>query len=419
MTTPLPRAARPTTTAPNATPATPTASDSTALATRRSMLSPEHLARIEERKAHTQMVQAIRGATWAKVSDLSDVAVRAIGAWAIAADIDPVTEIDVLGGNVYINADYYERKLSELIGLGVIAYARPDWIHHDQRLDVLADEGDEASRVERVRRLRERVLHNVPENADHAAVYRVKHRGMDEEITGVKFHVPGKKKTVRRKGGTGTYEVDADPIGDAAPETTIETRALRRAMLKLRAALPGDVKLASSRDEDVVSLSSMLGEERARLARQRADAPREHFVVTGDARNPYALPDRAPDAAEGSVTPWQSAAALRDLAAPPAGGDDPLNPTRETVIAWGEEATTVLNGSTLASLEDEQVDYLARHLARVPAVWRPLVQAELQRRAEPADVRETATVDDDEAGDDGTLADDLVDMDEDDDDDAR
>lgn len=259
--------------------------ESTAVA-RRPQLSPEQQSIIEARKAHGLMVQQIRGTIWAKEFDHDTI--RAVAAWSRENDVDPVTELDVLGGRIYINARYYERKLGGLIAAGQIEYARGEWVHVDPRLEKLADLGDEEARAESRRRLMLRVEHNLPDDADAACIYRIKHRAMAEEVTGAKAHVPGKKRTLKKRDGTGTFTVDADPVGDAAPMETIETRALRRAMLKLKEALP-DMHVASSRDDDSIDLGKVVAAEVTAIADDKAaHAPRRLAPITTEYDIPVA-----------------------------------------------------------------------------------------------------------------------------------
>jgi len=229
---------------------TATQPETTALA-KRANLSPEMEARIEERKLHSAMVQKIRGATWGNTFDAHTIA--AVAAWARENDVDPITEIDVLGGNLYLRARFYERKLSELVAAGQIEYFRPDWVHVDKRIEKLADAGDEEMKYESRRRLKERISHNLSDDATHACIYRIKHRQMTEEATGAKELVPGKRK---------------DPVGDAMPMETIETRSCRRAMLKLKEA-GVNVRVASTNDDSTVEVAEIVATNHEQVKAER------------------------------------------------------------------------------------------------------------------------------------------------------
>jgi hypothetical protein len=221
---------------------------------KRTQLSTSQQKEIDARRTHGLMVQQIKGTVWAKEFDANTI--RAVAEWARVNDVDPVTEIDVLGGRIYLNARLYERILSQLAGAGQIDYAKKDWIHLDKRIEKLADEGDQEMKAESRRRMKARVQFNVPDNADAACVYRIRHRLMAEEVTGVKWHEPGKKRTIKKRDG-GSFTVDADPVGDQFPFETIETRALRRCMLQLKEAFP-DLRMPSTKDDDTAEVADII-----------------------------------------------------------------------------------------------------------------------------------------------------------------
>jgi hypothetical protein len=221
---------------------------------KRTQLSVDQQKQIDARRAHGLMVQQIKSAVWAKEFDANTI--RAVAEWARVNGVDPVTEIDVLGGRIYLNARLYERILSQLIGAGQIDFARKDWIHLDRRIEKLADEGDQEMKAESRRRMKLRIQYNVPDNADAACVYRVKHQQLTEEVTGVKWHEPGKKRTIKKRDG-GSFTVDADPVGDQFPFETIETRALRRCMLQLKEAFP-DLRVPSTKDDDTAEIADIV-----------------------------------------------------------------------------------------------------------------------------------------------------------------
>jgi hypothetical protein len=193
-------------------------------------------------------VQKIRGATWGNSFDATTIA--AVAAWARENDVDPVTDLDVLGGKLYINARWYEKKLSQLIAAGQIEYARKDWVHIDKRLEKLADSGDVDAKKESLRRLKARIAHNLSDDADAACVFRIRHRQMEDEVTGAKEHIPGKRK---------------DPVGDSAPMETIETRAIRRAMLQLSEALPS-VRVVRTDDDSTVAVADIVKDNASRVS---------------------------------------------------------------------------------------------------------------------------------------------------------
>jgi hypothetical protein len=82
----------------------------------------------------------------------------------------------------------------------------------------------EVANREHYRRILERAQHNLKDEATAAVVYRIKVKGMDREIVGAKHCGNGVKKN--------------DPIGDASPAETAETRAARRACRQLIDTFP-------------------------------------------------------------------------------------------------------------------------------------------------------------------------------------
>lgn len=258
----------------------------TGVAVARPQLPPAAVAAIEERKLRNAVIQQIRGATWSK--DLSPDGIRAVAQWCRENDVDAATEVDVLGGRLYVNARYYERILSKLIAVGVIDYARGEWVHADKRLDTLAAAGDAWAVEESNRRLRLRIEYRLSDEADAAMVYRIKHRAMTEPVIGTKEHIAGRKKTIRKKDG-GSFTVDADPVGDQAPSETVETRALRRAMLKLKESMP-DLRVAVVNDEQGVALQEVIDQSHEDVQELRAAEPGQRQLAAASDFSGYGLP---------------------------------------------------------------------------------------------------------------------------------
>jgi hypothetical protein len=214
-------------TGPDTTPAAePPADTSTALAPKRDLFGklPEHLkAALDFRRQEAQVAAELGRLNWG--GQLEMVTRRAVVSWARQHDVDPTTEIDVLGNRIYVNSKYFYRKLAAMIAAEAVIYAFPDHIHADARLDELAAAGDTWGREEKARRLQERIRYNIPDKAAAAVVFRIMPRAMDTEIVGAKW-----------VGGRGTRAGSTklvDPVGDEHPAETAESRAMRRAMLKL------------------------------------------------------------------------------------------------------------------------------------------------------------------------------------------
>lgn len=181
-------------------------------------LPPEYQQALELRKMRNQVAAQIAATNWGKGLDLATV--RGIADWGQQFRVDVTTEIHILGGNIYLNASFYLRQLAEMIAAGLVEYAFADHVEHDPRLAKLGAEGE----GEITRRLRERLLRQIPDEAKSAVVFRVKLRSMEKEIVGVKWCGGGTRKN--------------DPVGEQFPVETSETRAARKAMRLLTSHVP-------------------------------------------------------------------------------------------------------------------------------------------------------------------------------------
>lgn len=200
-------------------------SESTAVAKRDerkdlSALSPEREARIAEGKARTAVAKAIRGTVWGK--DCHPTVVDAVIAYCRQNQLDAVRHVEVLGGNIYLTATFYQERGAPLLYAGDVVMAEPDYINADERLEKLAKDGDGWAVKERLRRLQQRIQFNVPEAAKAAVVQRATLRsGMT--AVGVNWCGHGGKR---------------DPVGDAEPTKTAQTRALRRCWRQIADFVP-------------------------------------------------------------------------------------------------------------------------------------------------------------------------------------
>ena len=185
-------------------------------------LPPEVRAAVEMRKAQNLVVAELGKMNWGAKVDA--VTRRAVADWGNRYSVDVASEIDVLGNRIYLNSKFYYRRLSELVARGALVYAVADFVNPDERLDALAKAGDEWAANEVARRTRERILHAIPEDQPAACVFRIRLRSLSQEIVGVKW---------AGNGGKNDYGKANDPVGDKFPVETAESRACRRAMLKL------------------------------------------------------------------------------------------------------------------------------------------------------------------------------------------
>jgi hypothetical protein len=119
---------------------------------------------------------------------------------------DPMRHCFVLGGNIYLNAEFYR----ELVA------ANPKFLRDD--VDFIHDD-PRASEEERARRKQLRIVYGVPENAPGAAMVTLHYDGRGPFV-GVNW------AGVREK----------DPVGKAEPTKSAQTRAYRKAALKAEPA---------------------------------------------------------------------------------------------------------------------------------------------------------------------------------------
>lgn len=147
---------------------------------------------------------AIAETGWGK--SISPLARSAVAQYLLEIGADPARHAYVLGGNIYLNAEFYKELCAANPDFN---YPTTDFIHHDER----------ANAEEQARRKDLRVKWGVPEKAPGACLVTLfyKSRGPFEGVNwaGVR---------------------DTDPVGKAEPTKTAETRAYRKAALKAEPA---------------------------------------------------------------------------------------------------------------------------------------------------------------------------------------
>ncbi len=198
-------------------------SESTAVTTSKASLPAAYADEIQRRKERNAVATAIRGTQWSK--EVSETVVRAVAEYAHRIGADPVRHVEVLGGRIYLTADYYREKGAPLIASGLVSAPQLEHIAADPRLDTLA--AGTTSRAtwaseERDRRMAARIEHGVPEGAKAAVICRIAVRG-GSVVEGVNW-VGGSSKR--------------DPVGDSEPTKTAESRAERRAWRRLVEVMP-------------------------------------------------------------------------------------------------------------------------------------------------------------------------------------
>lgn len=223
---------------------------------------------LELRKLSNQIAGKLAELNWGQKLDLATR--RAVADWGQTYGVDPTTEIHVLGGNIYLNAAYYLRRLAQLIEKGLVEYAYADHIEHDDRLDALGEDGV----GEKNRRLRERIKYQVPDKAASAVAFRVKLRRMGREIVGVKWCGGGTQKN--------------DPVGDAKPVETSESRAARRAVRQIVTHVPMAASEMLATEDAAEVLSERIGASATAFAESEAAMQRpKELMPFPPAGDPY------------------------------------------------------------------------------------------------------------------------------------
>lgn len=238
----------------------------TGVATRpRREIAPEVQATIEANRARNMVVAAIRGTMWGK--DLSAEVQRSVAEYCRQNNLDAVRHVEVLGGRIYLTAELYDEKGAPLIRSGEIVPDEPDYVHVDKRLDDLAAKGDEWAIEESTRRMRARITYAVPETATGAVVQRFNIAQSGAVIIGVNWC--GDRRN--------------DPVGNAEPAKTAQTRARRRAWKQIADIIPGYAEIVKPLEATARMISETL---------PVADVPAPHVTKAlnaGPADDPYDL----------------------------------------------------------------------------------------------------------------------------------
>lgn len=234
----------------------------------------------------------IAGTNWGKGLDLETR--RAISDWGNRVGIDPATELDVLGGSFYKNANYYMRRLSEISDLGRVVYAYVDHVEVDERLEKMTRRTDKPelaaqARDEIDRRTMMRVQYQIPDKAEGAAVFHIMLSTVPHEFSAAKWCGGGTRKK--------------DPVGDEFPVETAETRAVRRCMRLVASQNPAFKPLIEPNDDD--SIDGMIGDKlREGLTRAKqdqiasAEQSRGRPLMAASQTDPYAVATIQPNREE-------------------------------------------------------------------------------------------------------------------------
>lgn len=253
-------------------------------------IAPAAKAMLDERRARNTMAQMIRGTQWG-INDQQTA--RAIANYCYENGVDPIRHVEVLGGRIYLTAVYYEEAGAALIAKGDVTRIERDHIEADARLDEAylegirfaddaqkAGQGEEATfwtteankaRREIARRRILRIKHNVPEKALGAVVVRVWPAEMSEPIEGCNW-----AGGVRGKHESGKFK---DPVGEAEPSKTAETRAARRAWKQLCTVVPSIAPAVLLAEEEGAALEEIIAEGKRLHAGDAEDG--DEFRISG------------------------------------------------------------------------------------------------------------------------------------------
>lgn len=151
-----------------------------------------------------QVAAALAETGWGK--DISPMARAAVARYCLEIGADPVRHVFILGGNVYLNAEFWR----DLVASNP-KFLRPevDFIHEDKR----------TNETERTRRRELRIQYGVPEEALGAAIVTLHYEGRGPFL-GVNW--AGARSS--------------DPVGKSEPTKTAESRAYRKAAMKAEPA---------------------------------------------------------------------------------------------------------------------------------------------------------------------------------------
>lgn len=233
--------------------------DSTAVA-RRDI--PDHIAaRIEERKAINEVSRQIANLSWGK--GLSAVALQSVAEYARRFNLDAASEIDILGGRIYRNANYFMRRGGELLRRGVVTDISVQHVNADARLDELAKRKVEGAQDEIDRRALARIRHNIPEGAKGAVVVRIT-TASGAVVEGANYAGVGK-----------------DPVGAENPGKTAESRAYRRAWRLLVDTIPELKAEEGEVSEAGTTVSAVVSEEREKDKALAASMPGQRQLTPG------------------------------------------------------------------------------------------------------------------------------------------
>lgn len=228
-------------------------------------------ARVAELRERNALIAAIRGTQWGK--DVTRDVAMAVAHYCNTNGLDATRHVEMLGGKIYLTAEFYEERGAPLLLAGEVTKAQPDFINADARLDELAAKGDAWAIEESTRRIRLRIQHGVPEAAAAAVIQKLT-LASGTEIIGVNWCGGGIR-------GKTKWDKEADPIGEAEPSKTAITRAARRAWKQIAEVIPG----YGAAVKPIEAAAKIVSEQ---LPVSVVDKPHETKALAGSGEDPYA-----------------------------------------------------------------------------------------------------------------------------------
>lgn len=220
-------------------------------------LSPAQRAQIALRKNANIVAAQIAGTNWGKGLDVATQ--RAVSDWGLRTGIDVATEIFVLGGNIYLNAQLYINRGIDLIMRGILLDYNQRFIQDDEQLDFIVREvlPATASAEERAdlaiaqaaarREVRERRLLRIKHGAPHKP--EIKAIVLTEIVLAAMPHTPfyGLKWCPHPNAKSD------DPVGTQYPQESALTRSARRAWKQVVRQIPEVQRFIIGAEEDAAA----------------------------------------------------------------------------------------------------------------------------------------------------------------------
>lgn len=226
-----------------------------------SALTDDQRSAIAQRKNANIVTAQMSAQNWGK--GLDEPTRRAVADWGARNGIDPTTEIFVLGGSIYLNAQFYINRLVGLLHRGLILDYRQELIQHDPRLQAIVDETidpklpadlkeiaeedrrDAFREIRRRRRLR--IEHGAPEKST------LQGNDADKFAIGLTTIVLAAMPETPIKGVKWAPHDASDPVGKNYPQETALTRSARRALKQCVTHIPELARWVDGSAEDAVA----------------------------------------------------------------------------------------------------------------------------------------------------------------------